>query len=228
MMKRVAEVHCMDPRSRHHEGCGLKIKTAGGFVGGLKDQMPQLLRNYGIAELRVHQHTDCGAMGLVRSAIKDRTNVDSVTYDRVVEPFVRQLKHQGDESRLSGIAIGIQVNIAERWKSAVLKAISYSVDKTAGKVKGHKVLLLTPPFFSKSEDLVNSVDLNPEHTYIVTLVPGEHHRMAVDPKIAVRYLGINDVRLYKGKNDDAGVIEDFWKATRNGKVELGANVTRLD
>lgn len=219
----------MDPRSRHHERLGLKIKTAGGFVGGnLKASMPDLLRKYGIETLRINQHTDCGAMAIVHSGVKDRKSVDGTTYNSLVKPFMHYIRRPEDEKKLPGIAMGIQICIAAGWKKEGLKKISCSMSETVGKVEGPKTLLLTAPFFSRSEDLVNSIGLSPERTYIITLVPGNIHRMSVDPKIAVRYLGINNVVLYKNGSDDTSVIERFWHATRSKRIDLGAKVERID
>ncbi|MGI0100253.1 MAG: hypothetical protein ACREBH_00810 [Candidatus Micrarchaeaceae archaeon] len=225
-----AELSCIDPRCTPYEREGLKIRRLGGFAGGsMKRHMPSLLRRYGIEELNIRMHDDCGAIKLVGAALKDPNRLDSAMYAAMVKPFAKRISDPHESlPQLDEIAKGISREIAVRWKNdSYLKAIKCTKMHTKGEVTGEKVLLLTTPTTGKLNSIVSSIGLNPSNTYIATLFPGSFEEMAIDPQIAVKYLGIKRIVLYT-EEDPYDVVKRFSKAALRGEIKIhGANMTLL-
>jgi len=232
--KNTITISCMDARCTSHEREGaLKLRRAGGFVGGrnLKPYMPTLLRENGSKRMDIELHEDCGAIKLVSRGVERRQEVDDQTYDAIISPF---LKHSTNPATVLGriydIAREIQIRVALEWKNngTPLRKV-YSMRRAVhGHVEGDKALLLTTPTRAMFADVLRSIDLKPESTYVITLVPGNVRHMAIDPQIAVRYLGIRNVFVYPSGGGSDSTLNKFWSAYRRGEIYLhGANVKRL-
>lgn len=234
----------------------LQFKRLGGLLGGknFKENAPILLREHGVETLEVNLHKDCGGLKLVHSAISRNERIDSRIYHALVPPFSKQLPFNPvltTIEKVEDIGTGIQKGIAVKWYGETsLRGVSCMVNPTLGIVKGKKTLLLTVPIIEEGlartatvscmdprcktkgrgfDKLATSLGLNPETTYTITLVKGETGQMTIDPKAAIKYIGIPNVVLYAGRNDRDGVINDLWKALRRKDVDLlDANVTRYD
>lgn len=232
--KNTITISCMDARCTTHEREGaLKLRRAGGFVGGrnLKQYMPTLLRESGSKNMDIELHDDCGAIKLVSRGVERRQEVDDQTYEAIISPF---LKHSTNPATILGriydIAREIQIRVALEWKNngTPLRRV-YSMKRMVhGHVEGDKALLLTTPTRAMFSDVVRSIGLKPESTYVITLVPGNVRQMAIDPQIAIRYLGIRNVFVHPSNGGSDPTLNSFWSAYKSGEICLhDANVQRL-
>jgi hypothetical protein len=234
MAKTTAKFDCMDPRRTHDsdQGEALRFRTAGGFVGGTKNYVQELIRRGDIGgEAQINLHTDCGAVKLVTEGLRDKSKVDESTYRSLVSPFLKFGPFLPVE-RIEDIALGIQAQIGLGWRNAqtgLLNHVNCTKAITSGYVEGQKTLLLTKPTTRKLEDVAKNIGLNPKSTYVITLVPANITQMAVDPFVAVKYLHIENVVVHAGNSDRERVINRFWGAYKRGDIVLpNANVERRD
>jgi len=233
----------------------LQFKRAGAFLGGhnFKLNAPALLRELGVETLEVRMHKDCGALKLVHSVTSESNRIDKQTYLALVPPFLRRMRDPAAATmeRIEGIGRSIQRDIAMQWIGAsTLKRVFCETNFSSGKVEGNRTLLLTVPIIEWAptntavvtcmdprcktrgngfDKLAESLGLNPDTTYTITIVKGPAIQAAVDPVAAVRYIGIRKVVLFAGKNDRDHVIDDFHMAIRRREVFLpNADVERYD
>jgi len=224
MSTNLLKIECMDPRRRAYldEGDALRVSRAGGFAGGknFKRFLPELLLRHKIERIEIRTHEDCGAVKVIDRGLKDRQSVDTDIYRAIIAPVRKHIEDPNSVSisNLEDIVTEMQRKIAvHNWKSY---EISCRKGETNGQVdKDGRTLLLTTPTHEKLNGIVGKIGLDPNTTFIITLVPGDIDEMAVDPKLALQHLGIGTVILH-GKNDRQGVIRTFGEAYKSGDIVL--------
>lgn len=224
MAGRTATIYCMDPRctpASDSDKSSLKIRTAGAFIGGnTAEYLVGLLRGGEIEKVDIRQHTNCGAEKLVRQGLNSPASVDKVTYMALMPSFVRYTNHDGQlfMLELEDVSTAIQMHVGNKLmkhgRTKPTQSISFGRIATDEKVEGERTLLLIPPGEQGAEEITVRMGLNPKNTYVVSIVPGRQKRMVVDPLIAVRYIGTNNVVVSRGAGDPNGVIDAFWKSCR--------------
>lgn len=235
----------------------LQFKRAGAFLGGknFKANVPDILREYETENLEVKMHKDCGAIKLVHGAASGSRQIDNhAVYEALVPPFLRRMgfnPKSATRENIEDIGKIIQMGIAVKWTDMPsLKNVSCEVNLSHGEVEGSKTLLLTSPIIEWAplrtavvtcmdprcktreggfDRLAESLELNPNTTYIITIVKGDPRQTAIDPIAAVRYIGIRNVVLFAGANDKDHAIDAFHMAIRRKEIWLpGADIKRYD
>ena len=227
-MTRVATVDCMDPRRTIPAEVGatdrLKLRTAGGFVGGVKREMPELFRRFDVREVRSRLHEDCGAIKVVAAEIKHPGSI-SAAFHNFVEPFKRFVNIP-DTELLQDVGKLLQYSAASKFMRNP-HGISCTVEPNVGSVTGERVLLLMAPTIGKFTDVMKPLNLSPESTYVLTLVPGQVSTMATDVQLAVSHVGIKRIVAFTGA-DRAKAVETFYRAMRRGEVQVPISQNRVE
>lgn len=214
-----ASIHCVDPRVTQFSDDygGLKIRLVGAGLGGVKDSMAKYLDYRKRRKLGIFTHTRCGAHNLIRKSLGEKRPEQADqrrVYDALVEPF-RKIGSTAEQLQKPGAlevaSRSIQSTIANGWiesgKSRFLKEVSCEEVEVTGTVPEEgRVLLITNPTTNKWGDILKFVHseldwVDPQKTFILTPIQGKVKEIVIDVKVALMYLGIENVVLLNGDDN---------------------------
>jgi hypothetical protein len=178
-------ISCMDRRlhgklDAFNDGETFFLRNAGANVFGLKETLRQLVNSNNISAIKVMPHTDCGAMKLVSSVIKDGAKVDAEIDKMLVEQFKHMKFSSRDELERANLEIQLK-HLKDMFPGINVAGDLIDIKDIEDKAKGHShVLYIAKPSTKPYSEIIEE---NPFNTYVVQALSREE--LYPDIKIAV-------------------------------------------
>ncbi len=195
MAKSTIVVSCMDRRLNKlldsmNDGRQIFVRNAGGNVAGLEQTIRFLIENNNIGEIQLIEHTDCGAMGYVYSALKEGK-------DGLHRQLVEEFKDAKFSTRLELEQKNekLQKDIAEKLFAGNALAISsklVELNEKADNGQEH-TLVITKAVSDKYSEMAENLGLAFDNCYF--LQANSIYEVLPDIGIATDLLGIKRIVL---------------------------------
>lgn len=185
-------------KDRYGNQDAVVVRNAGANVHSLKYTLKQAVADYDATELHILPHTDCGAMKAV--VLKLKKNDERID-ESICASLVDQFKNTGFENNtdLEKLNVGVQLNSAKSIFEDV-KITSELVElKEEPPEDNHALLVLNPSKESDYSKIFKAAGADPRSSYVIQ---GSQEEVISDLKLAVRVLGMHDLRFVSLPGED--------------------------
>ncbi|MCL4374075.1 MAG: hypothetical protein M1360_04210 [Candidatus Marsarchaeota archaeon] len=193
-------ISCMDRRlnsilDKENNGNTVMLRNAGANASALRDSIKDIISG-NIGKIKLMAHSDCGAMKVVHSALKEGVKTSDYVYQNLVKQF--DGKPFGTRKELE--------ELNEKLQMEELKAISNGIEVESNFVDLSKyhfeepnalIAVFTYHSTDKYEDLCKRAGLDTEATYFIQASSIEE--VYSDIEIAVTKLSIKHIALMAKK-----------------------------
>ncbi|MDE1852038.1 MAG: hypothetical protein KGH69_05140 [Candidatus Micrarchaeota archaeon] len=213
-------ISCMDRRlseyldSKYNDGRTVFLRNAGANIGTLSKSIEGIIGSGGISSVVIAPHTDCGAMGLVSSALSGSAKVSESIERNLVARF-RKISYS-DRNELERI---VNPALQERGLSNLVKRpdIGTAVElidlsrMQIPKDDGKHLLTFTKPSPTRYSSFISKYGNSGIGMFNSYFIQASAARdVSADIEIATAALHISDVRLVsENQLQNAGINEDM-------------------
>ncbi|MEM0086879.1 MAG: carbonic anhydrase [Candidatus Micrarchaeaceae archaeon] len=208
-------ISCMDRRlneisESHNDGNTVFLRNAGANASALKKTIKEIKGRFDLGRVVIAPHSDCGAMKVIYTSIKEGKETSSEIYKSLVRQF--------ENAKFSSIQELEQIN-AEVQKKSLEKIVGKDASEefidleriSIPKEKSEHVLIVLAPSKTKYSSIFARLGLDPYSTYVIQ---GSQSEIGADIEIAIRHLFIKKVYVLSDEGEvsfDAQKVFDSIK-----------------